>query len=134
MHQSADQAPDERREDATNGTEHIAPMSQERINQLGLEINTGRLYHKFNFVPTFFSEWAASTFQNQWLIVDYMFYTKFKCRSRAPEPPQYSPLQMLANYQLPSIKQCTHMGLIPNAHFGSDHYSLATEFVLLTYP
>lgn len=107
-------------------------LTKRRIQNFNLPFQTGKLWHKFQLLPTNTSDFAASTFQDRWITVDYIFYTKFLCRSQVPEPPKYSPLQLLANYRLPSIKQCERMGPIPNDMFGSDHYLLAAEFTLLS--
>lgn len=112
-------------------TTDSSPLTIDKVRQFGLDFSTGKLWHKYMFTPTIYSEWAASTFQERWLTVDYIFYTKFQCRGQVLEPPKYSQLQLLANYRLPSAKQCTRMGPIPNEFFGSDHYLLAAEFVLL---
>lgn len=106
------------------------------VEKSGLPFNTGSLWHMLNLCPTLYnveSNNVASTHQNEWIIVDYIFYTKYSRRTLGPvEIPQtYSSLQLLANYELPNIEDCHRMGPIPNSIYGSDHYSLASEFVLM---
>lgn len=76
------------------------------------------------------STYMASTYHRKWITVDFIFYTKFKRRGIRNEPFQYSPLQLLANYVLPTVRECSEMGPIPNSQIGSDHYSMAAKFVL----
>lgn len=101
-----------------------------------MPFNTGRLTHGLNFtsaVPPWDAQGApvASTYHRKWITVDYIFYTKFRRRThRSAGPPQYSPLQLVAYLPLPTIDQCNANGGIPNANIGSDHYSLATQFIL----
>lgn len=106
-------------------------LTIEEIQKSGLAFDTGKIWHQFNFVPTIFSYDTASTYQDKWITVDYIFYTKFQRKADRPEPPKYSSIQLLANYSLPSVRNCYRMGAIPNHFFGSDHYLLASEFVLL---
>lgn len=108
-------------------------LTTEYVNKSGLPYNTGSLWHYLNFITTSLSNGVASTFQDKWVTVDYIFYTKWWRRTLGPigTPPKFSSLQLLANYELPSIENCHNMGPIPNWIYGSDHYSTASEFVLL---
>lgn len=112
--------------------------TEENMQKHGVPYNTGALWHYLNFTPTLdverFSGKIASTYQNEWIMVDYIFYTKHTRRTLGPvgQPPEFSSLQLLANYQLPSIRECQMIGPIPNEIYGSDHYAMASEFVLLT--
>lgn len=102
------------------------------LEQLGLPYNTGSLWHYLNFMPTLHSPELASTHQDKWIMVDFIFYTKYTRRTLGPlgQPPKYSTLKLIANYELPLICDCNAMGPIPNWVYGSDHYSMASEFVL----
>lgn len=82
-------------------------------------------------MPTIIEKDVASTYHDSWITVDYIFYTKYQ-RRITPKPPQYSSLQLLANLGLPKIRECNTIGPIPNLFLGSDHFSMASEFVLFT--
>lgn len=107
------------------------------INEHGIPHNTGALWHYLNLTTTFYPNdinILASTYQDKWIIVDYIFYTKFTRRTLGPlgAPQKYSSLQLLANYQLPTKHECENaIGHIPNDMYGSDHFAMASEFVLL---
>lgn len=108
-------------------------VTVEYVQKLGLPYNTGSVWHHLNFTPTIISDYHASTHQDRWIMVDYIFYTKYWRRTVGPvgKPPTFSPLQLLASFELPSKYDCQNLGPIPNGQYGSDHYSLAAEFVLL---
>ncbi|ALC41717.1 angel [Drosophila busckii] len=63
-----------------------------------------------------FGKFTASTYQNDWVTVDYMM------RSKCPQ------LQVQSVYQLPTINSCANVGPIPNRFLGSDHYVLGAVF------
>lgn len=131
--EQTDIAPDKANYDERNDSvadKNIAMKSD--IEQSGLLHNTGTIRHFLNFMPTLYSHNVASTYQDKWILVDYIFYTKYTRRTLGPSgtPPTYSMLQLLGNYELPSIHECHAMGPIPNHLFGSDHYAMASEFVL----
>lgn len=104
----------------------------EYVKSSGLPYNTGSLWHSLNLMPTLMSNNVASTYQDKWIMVDYIFYTKYMRRTLGPLTisPNYSPLKLLANYELPTKKDCQNMGPIPNCIYGSDHYAMASEFVI----
>lgn len=100
-----------------------------------LPFNTGRLTHNLNLTSaiqrrTKDNRLAASTYHTQWITVDYIFYTKYRRQQRQPSSPLYTSLQLLEYLELPSVEECYENGPIPNAHIGSDHFSLAAKFVL----
>ncbi|XP_039481797.1 protein angel [Drosophila santomea] len=68
-------------------------------------------------------EGTASTYQNDWVIVDYILRS-LGSRSRHKLLP-------LSVYSLPSINRCMGTGLIPNHHLGSDHYALGAVFTIV---
>lgn len=108
-------------------------LTTELIHKTGVPYNTGSLWHHLNLTTTLPSNGIASTFQDKWILVDYIFYTRFGRRELGPigKSPSFSSLQVLKNFTLPNIQNCHSMGPIPNLIYGSDHYSMATEFVLL---
>lgn len=107
--------------------------TMEHVERHGVPYNTGALWHYLNLMPTLYANGIASTYQDKWVMVDYIFYTKYSRRTLGPlgTPSKFSSLQLISNYQLPSIQDCQIMGPIPNEISGSDHYAMASEFVLL---
>lgn len=94
-----------------------------------IPFSTGELRHKFNFTSTYEHklgkpEQEASTFQDKWITVDYIFYTSESNNT------QDESLKLLGRYKLPSIDRCNDMGMVPNLYFGSDHLSLAAKFLI----
>jgi mRNA deadenylase 3'-5' endonuclease subunit Ccr4 len=77
------------------------------------------------------SDKFVSTFQNQWILVDYMFYTNSKNSSTNNK--NNSQLTLLEYLTLPSSEECEKIRLkIPNDFLGSDHLSLAARFHIST--
>lgn len=103
------------------------PLHQPQGIQL---FDTGKIGHGLSFVPTMFGNDMASTLHDDWIVVDYIFYTKFTRRDHRKKS-SHSNLQLLSSYELPSKQQCRQFGPIPNQFVGSDHYSMLSEFVLL---
>lgn len=112
-------------------------ITNEYVQEHGIPHNTGALWHYFNLTSTIYpneTHALASTYQDRWVLVDYIYFTKYTRRTLGPLGGRstYSMLQLLANYQLPTKQQCEYtIGPIPNAMYGSDHFALASEFVLL---
>lgn len=115
-------------------SEEQAKCTMKYVQECGMPYNTGSLWHYLNLMPTLMSSDMASTHQGKWIMVDFIFYTKYLRRTLGPLviPPTFSSLQLLANYDLPTKENCHTIGLIPNDIFGSDHYAMASEFVLMT--
>ncbi|XP_030033113.2 protein angel isoform X1 [Manduca sexta] len=61
----------------------------------------------------------ASTFQNYWLTVDYIY---FSCCSA---------LRLVERLRLPTETECEVLGSLPNDVYGSDHLALAALFELV---
>lgn len=114
----------------------LPKLDYSTMKQSRLPFNTGRLTHGLNLtsaIPysTSNREPVASTYHNKWITVDYIFYTKFRTRSQhSSRPAAYSPLQLISYLNLPTVNECYANGPIPNANIGSDHYSLAAQFVI----
>lgn len=91
--------------------------------------NTGTLRHKLSLSSVYPNINTATTFHDNWITVDYIFYSKryVSASNRCVE----DSLQLLARYRLPSIADCCKMCRIPNEQHGSDHISLAAKFVVL---
>ncbi|KMY96088.1 protein angel [Drosophila simulans] len=66
---------------------------------------------------------TASTYQNEWVIVDYILRS-LGSRSRHKLLP-------LSVYSLPTINCCIGTGQIPNYRLGSDHYALGAVFTVV---
>lgn len=60
----------------------------------------------------------ASTFQDYWVTVDYMY---FSCNNT---------LSLEERLRLPTVTECGALGCLPNEVYGSDHLSLAAVFEL----
>lgn len=108
------------------------------VEELNSEFfNQGALRHRFRFTSAYRhnigeENQEASTFQGQWVTVDYLLYTKFQSTSdrRFAE----NNLKLLATYSLPTVKQAREIYTIPNMYFGSDHFALAGRFLLKAHP
>ncbi|XP_055316619.1 protein angel-like [Sitodiplosis mosellana] len=125
---AAEFASDDEGKDCVN----VSDATIEYILSSGLPYNTGALWHYLNLQPTLVSNNMASTYQDKWIMVDYIFYTKYSRRTLGPltTPTKYSSLKLLANYELPIKQDCHNLGPIPNWIYGSDHYAMASEFVI----
>ncbi|XP_058066642.1 protein angel homolog 2 [Anopheles bellator] len=75
----------------------------------------------------------ATTYQDRWITVDYLFYTPYRSVAECcPSLPNWN-LELLGTYALPTVQQCRGEPLhIPNMFYGSDHFSLAGRFLLST--
>ncbi|XP_065367025.1 protein angel [Calliphora vicina] len=63
---------------------------------------------------------AASTYQDQWITVDYILKSRSQRNKKS--------IHVNSKYKLPYADQCWKNGRIPNQFFGSDHFSLAIQF------
>lgn len=109
-------------------------ITTENLQEHGAPYNTGAIWHYLNFSPTLISNKMASTHQDKWIMVDYIFYTKYTRKQLGPLSARstFSPLKLIANYELPTKNDCQNIiGPIPNKIYGSDHFAMASEFVLL---
>uniref|UniRef100_A0A6P4EPV7 Protein angel n=1 Tax=Drosophila rhopaloa TaxID=1041015 RepID=A0A6P4EPV7_DRORH len=68
-------------------------------------------------------EGTASTYQNEWITVDYILRS-LGSRSRHKLLP-------ISVYSLPSINSCCRVGQIPNHFLGSDHYAMGAIFTVV---
>uniref|UniRef100_A0A6P7F5I2 Protein angel isoform X2 n=1 Tax=Diabrotica virgifera virgifera TaxID=50390 RepID=A0A6P7F5I2_DIAVI len=66
----------------------------------------------------------GTTHQDEWLTVDYIFYSIKK-----KDKVQSDKLQLLSRYRLPSCQELQGVR-IPNSYIGSDHLSLIAKFKL----
>lgn len=90
---------------------------------------TGVLRHSFDFKSVYHhsNDNYVSTHQNQWILVDYIFYSHEKEKSENNN----TELQLMGYLSLPSAQECENIKLkIPNANSGSDHLSLYAKFKL----
>ncbi|KAG5870482.1 hypothetical protein JTB14_001676 [Gonioctena quinquepunctata] len=65
----------------------------------------------------------GTTYQDEWLTVDYIFYSMNKEKNKGAK------LQLLSRYRLPTKEELGETK-IPNRHLGSDHLSLIAKFKL----
>ncbi|KAG5673288.1 hypothetical protein PVAND_003348 [Polypedilum vanderplanki] len=99
----------------------------ELTNETVNHFQTGVLRHNFNFKSVYHqkSENYVSTFQDSWILVDYIFYSDESKKSNSVS------LQLLNYLSLPTAEDCEKSNLrIPNTFSGSDHLSLAAQFKL----
>lgn len=98
--------------------------------QARLPFATGKLKHQLNLCSVYDNTISVSTYQNSWVLVDYIFYRR---ELNASDHLVEKQLKLLARFELPSREQCCcclPYGGIPNESQGSDHYSLAAKFLL----
>lgn len=72
----------------------------------------------------------ATTHQDDWVTVDYIFYSGNWNQQK--ECVEEGRLKLLSRYTLPSVGQCHELKSIPNLGCGSDHLSLMARFLLST--
>lgn len=91
---------------------------------------TGVLKHNFSFKSAYQNpENYVSTFQNQWVLVDYIFYSGGSRQDNAGK--NNSELKLISYLALPSSENCEQLSVrIPNHYLGSDHLMLAARFFL----
>lgn len=68
----------------------------------------------------FENTFGASTYQNDWITVDYILLSSTEENTNA--------IRINSAYKLPSVEQCWRNGKIPNTIIGSDHFLLAIHF------
>lgn len=90
---------------------------------------TGVLRHSFDFKSVYHhhaNNNYVSTHQDEWILVDYIFYSDES--KKTPNSPE---LQLLGALTLPTAYECESINLkIPNVTSGSDHLSLLAQFKL----
>ncbi|XP_073812188.1 protein angel [Musca autumnalis] len=77
----------------------------------------------FKMEPICFGVNTASTYQNQWITVDYILKS---CSTDCENS-----IQVNSTYNLPNLDTCQSQGKLPNKYIGSDHFSLAIEFSIV---
>ncbi|XP_058462443.1 protein angel homolog 2 isoform X2 [Malaya genurostris] len=117
----------------SNDASTTPPLSPEYNLQTCKNFSQGNLKHCFRFCSAYKhgmteAHTETSTFQGKWITVDYLFYTKlFNVGEKSPVD---SNLKLVALYSLPTVQQAKEIYTIPNMYFGSDHFSLAGQFLL----
>ncbi|XP_044256079.1 protein angel homolog 2 isoform X2 [Tribolium madens] len=106
-----------------SGRQIEGKKNKEKLNEK--LFNSGSLSHKF-FLDSVYKyrirgDIEATTFQDMWVSVDYIFFSK-KRKSK-------SGLVLLERYRLPTSKELRDLK-IPNGDLGSDHLSLMARFKL----
>ncbi|KAG4069847.1 hypothetical protein HA402_009554 [Bradysia odoriphaga] len=106
----------------------ITPV--EKLYESQLPFQTGMLKHRLNLSSIYDDAVSASTYQDQWVLVDYIFYRR---ESTMTNHLIEKNMKLVARFELPTREQCYYhlpYGGIPNASQGSDHFSLAAKFLL----
>lgn len=85
-----------------------------------VRFSSGTLTHPFNMRSVYrhtstHGEKEATTHQNEWITVDYIFYSN---------------IQPIEKYALPTVSQCAALPNIPNFVVGSDHLCIGATFQL----
>ncbi|XP_032686865.1 protein angel homolog 2 [Odontomachus brunneus] len=85
-----------------------------------VKFSSGILTHPFDMRSVYThanakGEMEATTHQDEWITVDYIFYSN---------------IQPVEKYILPTVNQCTTLPTIPNFVVGSDHLSIGATFRL----
>ncbi|XP_019757456.1 protein angel homolog 2 isoform X1 [Dendroctonus ponderosae] len=111
-----------------NTDKAIPKLSTEGIKSRNL-FSSGTLSHLFAFKSVYCAgsteDPEATTFQDQWITVDYIFYTGKKEGEEIEE----NKLKLVSVYRLPLRSELGSIK-IPNSLMGSDHLSLAAKFML----
>ena len=94
---------------------------QQRDQEDGFSVGSGRFWHKLDLVPVFRDPEAVSTYQDGWITVDHMLYS----RSRGP-----GQLELTGRCELPGERDMREAGRIPSYKFPSDHLPLLAKFKL----
>lgn len=88
------------------------------------KFSSGALTHPFKLKSAYphskrNGELEATTHQNEWITVDYIFYTD---------------IELLDRYRLPTVAECEQLPYIPNFSVGSDHLCLGATFKIKKKP
>ena len=109
------------------------PLLEENILR---NIRKGYLYHKLNLQSVYEHvvkernevSYEATTKQDEWITVDYIFYSG--TWNRREQHVQEGRLKLVAKHTLPTCHQCQELKYLPNFVCGSDHLSLMAQFLL----
>lgn len=85
-----------------------------------VKFSSGVLTHPFDMHSVYThigvkGDMEATTHQDEWITVDYIFYSN---------------IRPIEKYVLPTVTQCTMLPTIPNTIVGSDHLSIGATFQL----
>lgn len=103
-----------------NNVDNGRPQTIEITKGHSARFASGTLTHPFNLRSVYthtsaHGEREATTHQNEWITVDYIFYSN---------------IQPIEKYTLPTVSQCNVLRRIPNFVVGSDHLSIGATFQL----
>ncbi|XP_065564074.1 protein angel homolog 2-like [Artemia franciscana] len=92
--------------------------------------SSGTLTHALAFKSVYNSDkfpkaHMASTYQNDWTLVDYILYSE---NGEELDEPEKRELTLLKRLRLPTDEDCKKLGPLPNSQNGSDHYHLEAKF------
>ncbi|KAJ6646899.1 Protein angel like 2 [Pseudolycoriella hygida] len=119
-----------RKQSMLNRSEHQRDENENDMKNTTAPFKSGLLTHQLNLRSVYDDRTSASTFQNCWGLVDYIFYRKEQTPAHGLVEKN---LKLMARFELPTLQQCFYylpFGGIPNASQGSDHFSLAAKFLL----
>ncbi|GLG98953.1 uncharacterized protein GBIM_05510 [Gryllus bimaculatus] len=124
----------------TSSSGNIEITESKELNQVYVtspkKFSTGQLRHALHLSSVYshdpqdyFHRSQVSTFQDRWVVVDYIFYSnKWNPDTSSKEEGN---LKLVARYKLLSADEAEDVGPIPNDSSPSDHYPLAAKFALL---
>lgn len=95
--------------------------------------SSGIINHSFNFKSAYYHKLHRSnnapevtTFQDRWITVDYIFYTRIRSNDKIIE----GDLKLIGRYGLISPAEAMRVGPLPSDICPSDHLPLAAQFLL----
>lgn len=112
--------------DKNNYRKEEIDLQTQRYQQIKINANnfvsfgSGYLTHPFRLRSVYShtdrnGNFEATTHQDGWVTVDYIFY---------------SDIELIERYSLPTRKECRALNKIPNLGIGSDHLSIGATFLL----
>ncbi|XP_044728649.1 protein angel homolog 2 [Chrysoperla carnea] len=104
-------------------------VRRDNVTESNVLFSTGKLTHGFNLKSVYSHDNRATTYQDRWINVDYIFYSA-KSDQRGNQEKSDGRLKLVSKFQLPTANECKKLPSIPNLVFGSDHLSLAAQFLL----
>lgn len=112
-----------------NSDRTLVESSSEILENRGL-FSSGTISHLFAFKSVYNhgdpDNSEGTTFQGQWLSVDYIFYSG---KQRIESDIKEGKLKLISRYRLPRTSELGSIK-IPNSSLGSDHLSLVAKFKL----
>ena len=94
---------------------------QQRDQEDGFSVGSGRFWHNLDLAPVFPDPEAVTTYQEGWITVDHMLYSKTRGQGQ---------LELTGRCELPRAEDMREAGRIPSSRYPSDHLPLLAKFKL----